>query len=112
MQPPKDLSRKQLRDLRREVKRTVRKLDKSYPNEAKSEEILSAHRLRIAVLLKQGRTIKMPIPQRGQRWEEPYPLKPLTIWEVILLFVFAIGFLGTIAGLAFLLQWLGTVTGW
>jgi hypothetical protein len=112
MLPPKDLSRKQLRDLRREVQRTVRKLDKSYPNEAKSEEILRAHRLRIVVLLKQGRTIKLPVPTRGQQWERPYPLKPLTGWEVFWLFVFAVVFLATIVGLAWLLHWLGAVTGW
>ncbi len=111
MLPPKDRTKKQLRALQREVQRTIKALDKSYPDTDKSEDVLHAHRVRVSVLLNQRKTIKLRYDPRGNR-ELPYPLTPITIKDVLLiLVVFLVCVLG-LWGFVLLLHWLGTVTGW
>jgi hypothetical protein len=58
----------QLQELRRETLSTLNQLSKAYPHEEKSKEILRAHRLRVAVLVRQG---GMPSPLRPDTFLPP-----------------------------------------
>jgi hypothetical protein len=100
-------TQKQLEELRRDVKRTLRDLGKAYPNEDKSEDVLRSHRVRVNVLLNQQRTIRVRYDPRGKR-EEPYPLTPVTVRDVVVILVVFLSLGGGIGGLL----WVLSLTGW
>jgi hypothetical protein len=89
---PEKRAKQQIRDLGKAVRKTVKELDKSYPNGNRSDRILRAHRQRVAEIVQRGR--RPPSRHAWQRNGNTHsPVKPLTPLEVLGLFVFATVFL-------------------
>jgi hypothetical protein len=107
---PEKRAKQQIRDLGKAVRKTVKELDKSYPNSNRSDRILRAHRQRVAEIVQRERR---PTYQHfGQRNGNTHsPVTPLTLLEVLGLFVFAIVFLVVALTARWLCFFLATTSG-
>jgi hypothetical protein len=94
--PPEKRARKQLRAVRQETLKAVKALGKSYPNIAKSDEILRAHQHRVKQIVGQERAQPnrqevcsicwKPLMQPAELWTDSLPLKFLYALAIACLF--------------------------
>ena len=96
MSPPEKRARKQLRAVRQETLKAVKALGKSYPNSAKGDEILRAHKHRAQQIVAPRRAqpnrrqvcriCGKPLMQPAELWTDSLPLKFLYALAIACLF--------------------------